>query len=362
MNIFLIGYYGQLNVGDDIFVQQLTKFLGAQELVEKVFVICKDNYYDDHNRSSSTSKIHFFSSDKVTKLQRLQLLLKSDYIVWGGGSLNLSSKPKNLVRLQLFSKLMRKRFCFVGVGLESVKPGTEKNIAQIFENADFLYVRDKYSYQLIQEKIKYDKSFYLGGNLAFLDLNFYEKYINQRKISQNLNNISFSGKYWWGDGRGKFYAEQLMPLIEKFNSVIHLVPAHQGDERNDNRFHKLMKEYLPEKNCVIHSWNKPEEFIEILSQMDFHLGNRLHSIIIADILGVPNIGIDEHPSKISNYINKTEMLTTERIAAFMEPLSVERIQSIFQNYKRPEEFILNESKTSQEGLGKLFSLATFTNL
>ncbi|MBG1267848.1 polysaccharide pyruvyl transferase family protein [Nostoc sp. WHI] len=351
MNIFLIGYYGQSNVGDDIFVQQLTKFWEAQEFVKRVFVVCKDNYYDN-----SASKIKFFSSHKLTKLHRLWLILKTDYIVWGGGSLNISSKPKDLVRLQFFSKLMGKRFCFLGVGLESVKAGAEDNVVEIFENADFLYLRDKNSYQLVQEKIKYNKSFCLGGDLAFLDLTFYEKYINQRKISNNINNISFSGKYWWGEGRGEFYAQQLMPLIEKFNSVIHLLPAHIGDERNDNSFHKLLKKYLPEKNCLIHSWNKPEEFIEILSKMDFHLGNRLHSIIIADILGVPNIGIGDHPSKISNYINKTEMLTTERIAAFMEPLSVERIENIFQTYKRPEEFILNESKTSKEGLEKLFNI------
>ncbi|MDZ7993435.1 MAG: polysaccharide pyruvyl transferase family protein [Nostoc sp. EfeVER01] len=349
MNIFLIGYYGEGNVGDDIFVKQLTTFWKAQEVVEQVFVMCQNNYYDN-----SDSKIQIFSIHKLTRLHRLWLILKSDYIVWGGGSLNLSIKPKYLVRLQLLSKLMGKRFCFIGVGLEGVK--AEDNVTQIYKNADFLYVRDKDSYQVVQQKIKYNKHFCMGGDLAFLNLNFYEKYLKKKTISNNINNISFSGTYWWGEGRGKFYAEQLMPLIEKFNSVIHLLPAHIGDQKNDNNFHKFLKKYLPEQNCVIHSWNKPEEFIEILSKMDFHLGNRLHSIILADILGVPNIGIGNHPSKISNYINKTEMLTNERIADFMEPLSLDRIMNIFQTYKRPEEFIFNESKTSKEGLEKLFNI------
>src|SRR3712207_6863944 len=55
----------------------------------------------------------------------------------------------------------------------------------------------------------------------------------------------------------------------------------------------------------IYSWKHPEEFIEILSQMDFHIGNRLHSLILADILGVPNIGIgelrsEEHTSELQS--------------------------------------------------------------
>lgn len=350
MKILLMGYYGYHNVGDDIFVQQLTKFWESKQVIEKVFVLCQDNYYH-----SSAEKIEFFSN-KLTKLQKLWLMLKSDYIVWGGGTLNFTSQPKNLVRMQTFCKLMGKRFCFLGVGLESVKPGTEKNLAQIFENADFLYVREKHSYTLVSEKINYSKSLHLGGDLAFLDLELYEKYLKEKPYSNNLNHISFSGKFWWGEGRAEFYAQQLIPLIEKFNSVIHLLPAHEGDERNDNRFHQLLKKYLPEDNCQIHSWEQPEGFLEILSKMDFHFGNRLHSVIIADILGVPNIGIGDYPSKVSNYIEKTEILPKERIAAFMEPLSLERIEHIYHKYQRPEAFILNESMSSREGLEKLLQI------
>ncbi len=351
MKILLMGYYGYNNVGDDIFVQQLTKYWESQPGIEKVFVLCQDSYY-----RNSGEKIEFFSNNKLTKIHKLWLMLKSDYIVWGGGTLNFSSKPKNLVMMQTFAKLTGKRFCFLGVGLESIKPGTEKNIAQIFENADFLYVRDNNSYILVTEKIKYSKSLHLGGDLAFLDLDLYEKYLKAKPSSDNLNHISFSGKFWWGEGRAEFYAQQLIPLIEKFNSVIHLLPAHQGDERNDNRFHELLQKYLPEDHCQIHSWDHSEGFFEILSKMDFHFGNRLHSVIMADILGVPNIGIGDYPSKVSNYIEKTEILPKERIAAFMEPLSLERIEHIYREYQRPEKFIVNESKTSQEGLEKLLQI------
>ncbi|MDH6060532.1 polysaccharide pyruvyl transferase family protein [Chrysosporum bergii ANA360D] len=347
MKILMMGYYGCHNIGDDIFVYQLTKFWQSKQVIDKVFVLCQDDYYQ-----STSEKIEFFSN-QLTKLQKLWLMLRSDYIIWGGGTLNFSSRPKNLIRMQNFAKFMGKSFVFLGVGLETVKPETEKNLAKIFENADFLYVRDNQSDKFVQQTLKYTKPFHLGGDLAFLDLSMYDKYLTNPSKSNNIDHISFSGKFWWGEGRAKFYAQQLTPLIEKFNSVIHLLPAHQGQERSDNKFHELLKKYLPEDNCQIHSWDQPENFVEILSQMDFHLGNRLHSVIIADILGVPNIGIGDYPSKISNYIEKTEILPQSRIAAFMEPISLERIEHIYHQYQRPDQFILKESKTSREGLEKL---------
>ncbi|MEA5552320.1 polysaccharide pyruvyl transferase family protein [Anabaena cylindrica UHCC 0172] len=351
MKIMLMGYYGYRNIGDDLFVKHLTNFFSKKEAVEKIFLICNDNYYE-----ISSKKISLFRHFQLSKIKRLFLLWQSDYVAWGGGTLDLKSVPKNLSTLQTLAKLLGKRFCFLGIGLESMNAGEKQDVTNFFKQADLLYLRDNNSYELVKEKLKFTNSLCLGGDLAFLDLSYYEEFIHRNKTANSLSNISFSGKHWWGDSRAEFYAQQLIPLIEKYNSIIHLLPGHMGSEQNDNKFHELLKKYLPAQNCQLHSWDKPEDFLQILSQMDFHFGNRLHSIILADILGVPNIGISNYPSKISNYINKTEMLSRERIADFMELLTIERIEKIFQEYKRPEEFIINESKTSQAGLERIFHI------
>ncbi|MEM9276853.1 MAG: polysaccharide pyruvyl transferase family protein, partial [Cyanobacteria bacterium P01_F01_bin.143] len=223
----------------------------------------------------------------------------------------------------------------------------------VFKNADLLYLRDKQSYELALQKLKQVRACCLGGDLAFLDLNYYEKFIKEKKSSE-IKNISFSGKFWWGEGRGEFYGQQLMQFVDKYNSVIHLLPAHVGEDRNDNKFHHLLKKYLPESNYKLHSWEKPVEFVEILSQMDFHFGNRLHSIILADILGVPNVGISGANTKIQHYIDKSELLSELRLLSFMEPMEVDKIEKIFREYQRPNEFILNESKTAKAGVELIF--------
>lgn len=78
--------------------------------------------------------------------------------------------------------------------------------------------------------------------------------------------------------------------------------------------------------------------------MDFHLGNRLHSIIIADILGVPNIGIQKSGSKIDNYLQKTGVLPQERRVDVLGEIGLDRMEKIFNQYQRPDAFIKNESE------------------
>ncbi|MBE9029224.1 polysaccharide pyruvyl transferase family protein [filamentous cyanobacterium LEGE 11480] len=70
----------------------------------------------------------------------------------------------------------------------------------------------------------------------------------------------------------------------------------------DNKFHEKMQRVLPAGSSTIYNWESPEQFLEVMQGMDFHIGNRLHSIILADILGVPSIGINAEPPKILDYL------------------------------------------------------------
>lgn len=347
MNILLMGYYGQRNIGDDLFVKQLSNYFSRRSDVVNIFILCKEEYYP-----KNSEKVTFYCEEKLSKLQKLLLILKSDRIFWGGGTLNIRDRPTNLLRIQFLSRLMGKKFGFLGIGLEAVDAEVQEESYNIFQKSSLLYLRDRSSYDIASNYFENKEAISLGGDLAFIDLNIYHNYI-QSKTNNQLQNISFSGKFWWGEGRGEFYANQLLPVIEKYNSVIHLLPGHVGTERNDNQFHERLKKYLPQQNYQLHSWEEPEEFIEILSTMDFHFGNRLHSIILADILGVPNIGIDRVGSKIGNYIEKTNLLVEERRVDFMEEIGLDRIERILNQYVRPAQFISHESEQAKNCLEKV---------
>ncbi len=348
MKIVLMGYYGQTNIGDDLFVHQLTPYFSSRSEVEQVFVLCKENYYPQ-----ISEKVRFFADNKFSNWQKLWLILQSDRIFWGGGTLKISDRPTHLLTIQTLSRLMGKGFGFLGVGLEGMSHKKNKSSTELFKKTSFLYLRDPASYEFACNHFNQNQPICLGGDLAFLDLILYQEFIPVHK-NHEIKHISFSGKFWWGKGRAEFYANQLMPIITKYDSVIHLLPGHLGEERNDNKFHHLLQKYLPEKNCQIHTWEKPEDFIRILSKMDFHFGNRLHSIIVADILGIPNIGIDKANSKVDNYIQKTGLLSQQRRVDFMEAIPIDRVETIFQQYQRPEAFIQKESEAAQQCLARIW--------
>lgn len=351
MNILLLGYYGHKNVGDDLFVENLIQSLGKKD--RKIFLLCDEDYYKKDY--SNTSNIKFFNSKAISKATRLKLLLNSNFIAWGGGTLNLSSKPRNLAIIQTISRILRKKFGFLGIGLDGLNPDNLDSVGSLFNQANYLYLRDNESHRFILEKFKAVKNICVGGDLAFLNLGLYADFAKSSKTT-TLKNISFSGKHWWGQGRAEFYAEPLLRLIEKYDTQIHLLPANIDDKTNDNKFHEKLSSCLPKSNCVIHTWDRVDDFLRVLGSMDFHMGNRLHSIILADILGVPNIGISSNPPKIKNYIHKTAMLPQERTSEFMEHISLEQIELVFEQYQRPDAFITYESQTAQDCLSQIFGL------
>jgi polysaccharide pyruvyl transferase WcaK-like protein len=348
MNVLLLGYYGKHNIGDDLFVGQLTRYLAQQAAIDTVFVLCDESYY-----RPSSEKIQFVASNTLSPLQRMALILKSHCIAWGGGTLNISGKPSSLLRLQALARLTRKPFYFLGVGLEGLADKSNPGSVNLFQNSQRLYLRDQPSYLFAIEHLKQAQDCLMGGDLAFLDLELYRPYLKSQ-TSSSIQHLSLSGKFWWGDGRAEFYAQSLIPMIEKWDCKLHLLPGHVGADRNDNQFHQKLIKYLPENSYELHDWKYPEEFLGILSQMDFHIGNRLHSVIAADILGVPNIGIGELNSKIGHYLIKSRILSDLRLFEFMQPIPIAAIETIFQQYSRPEAFIQQESTTSQACMEKIF--------
>ncbi len=352
MKILMIGYYGYQNLGDDLFVKMLTSYFSQQDFIEKILILCQDKYYRENH-----SKLKFIQTEKLSPLQRLFLLIQVDAMLWGGGTLSLNSQPKSLSRQQTICRFLGKTFAFLGIGLEVMNSTSNlKSISRFFSNASFLYVRDQYSYDVAQNTLQINPlKLHLGGDLAFLNLGFYEPFQKTAiQATPQLKNLSFTGKHWWGEGRAEFYAQQLIPIIEKYNTIIHLIPAQIKTESNDNQFHEKLKNFLPSNQCEIHTWSHPEDYFKLLSQMDFHIGNRLHSIIAADLIGVPNIGIGSTGSKIDNYIIKTQTLSSQRVVDFMEPFSLEKVETILTHYKQPKAFILQESQAAQEGVQKFF--------
>lgn len=363
MRIILIGYYGWHNLGDDLFVEQLSRTLLKNPRLKKLHILCQDCYYQNPD-----PRVVYLSDSELPRLKRLQLLIQADYVIWGGGSVDFGETPKKMLLMQKVSQWTGGQFQFWGVGLEKVKLGQSAEAiasTKLFRRSAFLYLRDPVSLDKVAD-LQLDPSRYrLGGDIALLDPELYDPWrkpvssdLAQTNLAQNnpaqkksIKHIGISGKFWWGQGRADFYGDQLRPWVEKHGATIHCLPAHSGSKSNDNRFHRKLSATLPTGSCIIHDWATYPEFLTRLQSMDVHISNRLHGAIAADLLGVPNLGIASE-SKITHYIQKSGMLPDLRLVDFMEPISEQRIQTVVDQYSRPDQFIAAESEAARQAIAQ----------
>jgi polysaccharide pyruvyl transferase WcaK-like protein len=191
--VFLVGYYGWNNTGDDMMLYSLLSYLSK---INKNF-----NYTILSNdpklflpKELEYDKIIYINEHNYFSIL-IQLIL-SDYIILGGGThfYDYGRIINRIYRLHQFyiifyiSKLLNKKIYFIGIGIECFKTQYGKNILKkILQTSDYIVVRDSLSYDIV---IKYGiKNIQLAKDLTYyIDI---QKIINnKRKIVYNILGVS----------------------------------------------------------------------------------------------------------------------------------------------------------------------------
>jgi len=174
MNIFLFGYYGYQNVGDDIMLNNLLSMLLKQRIIQSIYVNARSidilDRIDNH-------RIKYITNDKPiwSKLYRLFAALKCSYWIWGGGTCLFGIKNNdgllNLYKWIKLSKILNKKFIFLGIGIGELDKTGKKITQNIIESAVFISFREKDSIQIAKQlvpNISINNTI-LSGDLFFLN-------------------------------------------------------------------------------------------------------------------------------------------------------------------------------------------------
>ncbi|SIR44247.1 polysaccharide pyruvyl transferase family protein [Pontibacter lucknowensis] len=146
--IIFDGYYGQLNTGDDAFVE--VSAWGAETYWNTAnnFFLAKSLPLIKHEASHFQKKI--FTGQHV--LEQLYQLINTNAVISSGGS--TFEKPQKMLHirnLSIIKKILIKNFKIgaIGVSLGPYKNASdEKSIIEYLKRLDFLALRDEHSYQL----------------------------------------------------------------------------------------------------------------------------------------------------------------------------------------------------------------------
>jgi polysaccharide pyruvyl transferase WcaK-like protein len=324
--ILLYGYYGHDNIGDDLMLEGLVNHL-LEKYKVSVMVLTASNleFLIKYN-----VKQILLSRNNIIEV--LFGIYEADLVVWGGGTCFYDTAGlkglREIKKIQILCKLLFTDFGFlnVGVGTISTEQGW-KLIDRLVNNSVKVLLRDSNSLKLLLNRKRINKVLiHKGNDLIFLK-NFTVNPVRRNK--KRIMNLSFSGVYFLDENISFFYAKILNHLVQEIPGIrIHFLPAHTG-VKNDNIFHEKIAKYLKKGNWEICRPGSHEGFIMLMQQMDFHIGMRLHSIIIADLLALPNIGLN-YSNKVKYYLEYD--CSSKRVFEIGEPFDKEDLNRVMLNY------------------------------
>lgn len=350
--ILVFGYFGFNNFGDDLMLKNTLDYFETQKSDYIFNVFVKENYYQSLNSFTTFRhiKVNYIKLNSfVNYISVYYYVYKSRLGFWLGGTCLYESKHSDisglvwLKRIISVFKILKKNFFFCNIGVGDIKTIKAKSLYDyIINNTKSISCRDEKSINIL-ENSNLDVKFSLGGDLASL-----------LKIKEQIRTkeyIIFSGHYQYSDDDDlvKLYARNLDKLSKCFNKKVLFFPMHQGG-LTDNVFHEKISKLMSCENIIVNfNFDNYESFLE---RGFFWLSMRLHGVVLADMLNIPNLGI-AYQEKVRVYVSKTEVLSTYRVKSVGEFITDSSVEYILNAYKKPLDFLNEENRRSLNGLSIL---------
>ncbi|AFY37329.1 polysaccharide pyruvyl transferase CsaB [[Leptolyngbya] sp. PCC 7376] len=268
--VVLCGYYGQGNAGDEALLVTLLQMLPSD--VTPIVL--------SHNPQTTTAA-YGVQAVKHKSLDALKAIATANGFVWGGGSLmqDVSSlaSPIYYGALMKFAQLLGKKTIAWGQGIGPLNSAIAQWITRLcLKSCKAVSVRDLGSATLlrswrIQHFLAPDPVWALAGIPLDQDLDF-----PHPRIAVNLRSHQ------------TLTPEKLDVIIEalkifqkKLGASIILVPFQDSQ---DGAIAEQIYQELDASRAIIRI-DKPQKFKSLFEQVDFLIGMRLHSLIIASSAG-----------------------------------------------------------------------------
>jgi len=329
VTVFLSGYYGFGNLGDDIFLYVLlNEFMNSPSL-NKVFVLSSD--FD--KLPTEVMKIASVNKDKIDievissfKIRRYLQLLKGyskRIIVFGGGTFiydDIGNQIKNLFVKNLlvrYSRVLGSRIIGLGIGCDALKHESSVVYSRsILKNMDKVYFRDKTSFENANKL--YNCDYYeVIPDLAYL---LYPKVaiIRNEKKDKKPFTVGLNLATHSNDKKTINWAISLMEKLRDSFQKVKIITAQNNQKSQEWKI----------KNVLLHRYPNTEEirylgnlsmFLRELSECDIVIGSKLHVIVVAHLLGIPCIALS-YQQKVRSICE--EIMRTEFVFDVLSPESL----------------------------------------
>lgn len=305
--IFLIGYYGYNNLGDDLLLYEIVEHLKS----EKKFIISALSF--DAKKTSDLYGISGVSRLKNSSI--VKHIMSVDIVVCGGGSI-LQDKTSSrslyyYMGILFLAKLFRKKIYLLGNGYGPIdKPLNQKLISMLLKSVDGVIARDEESYKAYENL--HVKHLYNGADCAFLgnlgrNHILKENEFEQYKCKHNIKHpyVIFTIRSWSNMPFLVSEIEKSIVFLKKKGYDVCFLSMKLPEDED------IFKMYFSKYDVIL--LERKVEMLPLLFQSaQFTVGMRLHGIILSAMYKTPFIAIPYDP-KVESFVKQSGQLSTDRV-------------------------------------------------
>ena len=330
MKIFLIGWFGAGNMGDEAILLSELLFL-RENIKEAEFYILS---FDTKRTKRLTSNM-----PEVKKILRMGVkqdvvrsdicgILKAfrevDLVVVGGGGIFqdiYNHYPIPFFTLMaLLAKLNKKLLLLYCVGIGPINTFIGKKLCKLTVNSsDIVSVRDSESRDLLKD-LGVTKKVYLSADPVFLLEPEWNEQVDKAIKTHNLDKseptigVCVQDLLFWDNENRRILADILDTLIIERGVKVVFLPfgayrdvwfTKKKSDTVDTAASKKLSELMKEESSILTDELLPQELLAVIEKMDIIVSMRLHGLIMGLNAGVPVIALTyTEESKIRNLMKR----------------------------------------------------------
>ncbi len=298
MKIFLSGYYGYENLGDELIFNTILRFLENVDHYVELYI----PYPKNELKTRTSLRIHLLPRYDLFSI--MKTVHHSDLVISGGGELlQDETSYRSFVYYTLpirLGILWRKKCILLGQSIGPLK--RKRSIAILKKMMKYKKIvamlRDKRSYEYIKDIAVYKENVFLGTDLVF---SFPEEHVEKSKNIKNLVIIPHIPTNWKVQKRREFVGK-ICDIIDvllsgKFEQAI-LLPFQSGV---DERLCDEIFLHLKPKDRSLTYVEKVVNADKTIKDASFVISSRLHGILLSILNEIPFIALSQQ-SKIVNFV------------------------------------------------------------
>ncbi len=332
MRIFLLGFYGYDNLGDEVLLASILKSLSEQNYAFKVL---------SYNAKKTTDVHHVTAVSRGKNLGIVKQIASSDVIIVGGGSIlqDITSSKSFFYYMSILTigKLLGKPVYLLGNGFGPITKWYNKHWLKWFmPHINGVVARDQEAYQAY---LNYGcKNVFNGVDCAF-------DYLPQLAESKSEPPyVAIALRPWRHSDQTMQILSQYILRLNQLGYRVKLIAMKAPD---DIRQMQSLVEIGENTVAVAHNLT---EVLAAIKGAKLLIGMRLHALILGALVGTPIVAISYDP-KIESFMKQLLNRSTLDLKSISFEAVDQRVMAILNNYDQEKE-TLEKAVAINRGVAK----------